>query len=425
MLLATSHLASSASLPVPERGFVSFQPAKTWEEGLLSGNGTIGANALSRPLNERIIFTHERLFMPMGAPTMPPDQSTRLFEIRKLIDRGLYQQATELQFALSGQEGFMYPDKTEMKDMQASLAKLPDDYTQLLHRHAKLHGELFNRTRLDLGGGADHQRTTEELLAESTYENPNRALIEKEFDAGRYNIICSTGKLPPNLQGVWGGTYVPGWASDYTHNGNVPSAIAANLMGNLPELTLAYTSYIEFKLDNYWQNNQLGFMSFGLVQLGQATTSLGEGELAYRCLTQLVNRYWLNNLASMHNHRSLFNMDICGGMPAVIIKMLVASETGETPLTARAPQGLADRNNRRSPVPRPDRGAPTALDARRARMHRPLGQSSNGLAGASLHHLCSHGGRHRHQSRQGQFREPTQADPSGCTGGDRKYFYKQ
>ena len=98
------------SLPAPERGFVSTAPAKTWEEGLLSGNGTIGANALSRPLDERIIFTHERLFMPMGAPVMPADQSARLFEIRSLMDRGLYRQATELQFTLSGQAGFMYPD---------------------------------------------------------------------------------------------------------------------------------------------------------------------------------------------------------------------------------------------------------------------------------------------------------------------------
>ncbi len=721
MLLAASHLASSASLPVPERGFVSSQPAKIWEEGLLSGNGTIGINVLSRPLNERVIFTHERLFMPMGAPTMPNDQSARLFEIRNLIDRGLYQQATKLQFSLSGQKGFMYPDnfvpafdlsiggtnqgevrdysrsvdfqtgetavrwaddrgiferrmfvsradgvavlaitgskpgsldcrlalepreqsdefnsdsdvakssaaafkeyvsdikstasetsltyrnlypkaypgsihllegfarvitaggttaaqangilevkgadrilvfvdlrpvydpdKPVMKDMEASLAKLPADYNQLLQRHAKLHGTLFNRARLDLGGGADHQRTTEELIAESTYEKPNRALVEKQFDAGRYNIICSTGSLPPNLQGIWGGTYVPGWASDYTHNGNVPSAIAANLMGNMPELTLAYTTYveslvpwleinakhlfgargivlpsrtsthgfnnalapnfaggfwvggagwaahffhdyylytgdrkflaehalpfmekatlffedylyegpdgkwifsptqspennpgnsksqgtfnatmdvavarellrntiaasrelgrnqdkiprwqqmldkmpdymvdergiikewltpllenndshrhssqlyplydgmpddiahrpeiraafrksIEFKLDQYWRKNQLGFMSFGLVQLGQAATSLGDGELAYRCLTQLVNRYWLNNLASMHNHRSLLNMDISGGMPTVIIKMLVASEPGKLQLLPALP----------------------------------------------------------------------------------------
>jgi len=709
-------------VPVPERGFVSSQPAKIWEEGLICGNGTIGANALSRPLDERIIFTHERLFMPMGAPVVPLYQSAHLSEIRGLIDRGLYKEATELQFKLSGQKSFLYPDnfvpafdltirstnhgevrdycrsvnfqtgeaivrwaddrgnferrmfvsradgvavlaitgpkpgsldgrlaleprepsdqfnddsniakssdqmfkehvadiktaassssltysnryrkaypgsihalegfarviakggttkagsngtltvkradrilvfvdlrpiydpdKPEMKRMEKGLAKLPDDYAQLLQRHAKLHGALFNRVRLDLGGSADQQRTTEELLADSTYEKPNRALIEKEFDAGRYNIICSTGELPPNLQGVWGGTYVPGWASDYTHNGNLPSAIAANLPGNMPELMLAYTSYIEslvpdmeinakhlfgargivlpsrssthgfnnalapnfaggfwvggagwaahffydyylytgdrkflaehalpfmekaalcfedylfegpdgkwifsptqspentpsnsnsqgtfnatmdvavakellrntiaasrelgrnqdkiprwqqmldkmpdymvdgrgiikewltpklenndshrhssqlyplyygmpdeiaqrpdlraafkkcieFKLDNYWQNNQKGFMSFGLVQLAQAAASLGEGELAYRCLTQLINRYWLNNLASMHNHRSLFNMDISGGTPAVIIKMLVASEVGRLQLLPALPK---------------------------------------------------------------------------------------
>ena len=721
--LAADNLASDAApLPALARGFVSAQPARIWEEGLLCGNGTIGANAMSRPLDERILFTHERLFLPMGPPVMPPDQSARLFEIRRLIERGLYQQATELQFGLSGQQSFMYPDffvpafdltlrsagqgevrdygrsvdfqtgeatvrwaddrgrferrifvsradgvavialagpgpgrldcrlsleprepsdqlnsdsdiakrshemfaehvgdirttaspagltyanrylkaypgsihrlegcarviasggtteadtngvltvkgadrilvfvdlrpvydpeKPELKNLEAKLAALPDDYAGLLERHARLHGALFNRMRLDLGGGADHRRTTEDLIAASTCESPIPALIEKEFDAARYNIISCTGELPPNLQGVWGGTYVPGWASDYTHNGNVPSAIAADLMGNLPELLPAYTSYIEslvpwmeinakhlfgargivlpsrstthgynnalapnfaggfwvagaswaahffydyylytgdreflarhalpymekaalffedylyegpdgkwifsptqspentpgnsksqgtfnatmdvaaakellrnciaasrelgcnrekiarwqqmldkmpdyqvdergiikewltplltnndshrhssqlyalydglpdeiaaspalraafrksieFKLDNYWRNNQKGFMSFGLVQLGQAATSLGEGELAYRCLVQLVNRYWLSNLASTHNHRELFNMDISGGLPAVIIKMLVASSPGRLQLLPALPR---------------------------------------------------------------------------------------
>jgi len=401
----------------------------------------------------------------------------------------------------------------------------------------------------DLGGGADRRLTTEQLQAKSTNEQLNLALIEKEFDAGRYNIISATGQLPPNLQGVWGGTYVPGWASDYTHNGNVPSAIASTMMGNTPELMLAYTSYIEsivpwleinakhmfgargvvlpsrsttngfnnalapdfaggfwvggaawaahfffdyylytgdrkflaehalpymqkvglffedylfegpdgryvfsptqspenfpkntksqgtfnatmdiaaakqlfnnlikgsellgtnrdkialwktmlakmpdylisdegfvkewatplltddlnhrhssqlyalydgipdeiannprlkdafkkmieLKLQRHWSGNTSGFMSFGLVQLGQASTSLGEPDLAYQCLVPLVNRYWLNNLASMHNHKSLFNMDISGGMPAVIIKMLVASEPGQIKLLPAVP----------------------------------------------------------------------------------------
>jgi len=105
-----------------------------------------------------------------------------------------------------------------------------------------------------------------------------------------------------------------------------------------PELRAAFRKSIEFKLDNHWQNNQRGFMSFGLVQLGQASASLGDEDLAYRCLTQLINRYWLNNLASMHNHRSLFNMDISGGMPAVIIKMLVASDPGKLQLLPALPK---------------------------------------------------------------------------------------
>ena len=715
-----AHAQQTPALVAPERGFISSTPAETWEHGLISGNGTIGANVMSRPLQETVIFTHERMFLPQGPPHMPPDNAARLFEIRNLIERGLYKQATNLQFDLSGQQGFMYPDpfvpafdlniamntekeikdyvrsvdfqtgettvhwadshgvyerklfvsradgvavmlitgpgkgalnctlslsprqvdeklgartlkqseevfkehvskvkthadkscltyknsfskaypgsihalegiayvvatggttappadgdslvvsdadqvlvlidirllydpdKSQIEDSSKHLAGLGTDYQALLKRHAAIHGAMFKRVRLDLGGGADRQLTTEELQAKSTNEQLNLALIEKEFDAGRYNIISATGELPPNLQGVWGGTYVPGWASDYTHNGNVPSAIASTMMGNTPELMLAYTSYIEsivpwleinarnmfgargvvlpsrsttngfnnalapdfaggfwvggaawaahffydyylytgdrkflaehalpymqkvglffedylyegpdgkyvfsptqspenfpkntksqgtfnatmdiaaakevfnhlikaseilgvnrdkiplwktmlakmpdyqisdegfvkewatpkltddlnhrhssqlyalydgmpdeigqnpklkdafkkmieLKLQRHWSGNTSGFMSFGLVQLGQASTSLGEPTLAYQCLVQLVNRYWLNNLASMHNAKSLFNMDISGGMPAVIIKMLVASEPGQIKLLPAVP----------------------------------------------------------------------------------------
>ena len=705
-------------LPVPERGFVSSTPAATWEEGLISGNGTIGTNALSRPLDERIILTHERLFMPMGKPHVPPDQSAHLPELRSLIAEGKYKEAEELQFKYSKQEGFMYPDffvpafdlsirskaKGEVRDYARSvdfqkaeavvhwadergvferrtfvsrkdgvaailltgpkpgsldyqlrleprepsqelnndgdidkrsnenfkehfgdlrstatddslgfsarflrsypgsiqslegkarvivtggtaepqkdgtlaikgadrilllveinlltekdnipkskLAALPADYEKLLARHVPLHANLFNRMKLNLGGGTDHQKPTEQLMKESTFDDMNLAWLEKQFDAGRYNIICATGELPPNLQGVWAGNYVPGWASDYTHNGNVPSAIASTLMGNTPELMLAYISYIESlvpdmqlnakhfygargivlpsrtsthgynnafaknfaggmwvtgaawaahyfydyylytgdetflreralpfmeqaalffedylyegangkfifsptqspenwpegsksqatfnatmdvasskelltnlisgsrklgknadkiavwekmlskmpeymvaengiikewltpklgnndahrhssqlyplydglpdeignspklrsafiksvedKLERYWKDNERGFMSFGIVQLGQVSASLGDGEVAHHCLKHLVHGFWLNNLASMHNRRSLFNMDISGGQPSVIIKMLVASDPGTIRLLPARPK---------------------------------------------------------------------------------------
>jgi hypothetical protein len=112
----------------------------------------------------------------------------------------------------------------------------------------------------------------------------------------------------------------------------MPPEIAGN-----PELQEAFRKSIVYKLDKHWRGSRSGFMSFGLVQLGQAATSLGEGELAYECMQHLVNRFWLNNLASMHNHRSLFNMDISGGMPAVLIKMLVASDPGMIKLLPALP----------------------------------------------------------------------------------------
>ncbi len=726
-ILATTP-APAASLPPlasPERGFLSSTPAETWEHGLIAGNGTLGANMFGRPLEETIVLTHERMFLPAGKPRMPPpDTGIRLFEIRRLIDRGLYHQATRLAFQLSGQGGFMYPDpfvpafdvriamgtgdasargpvrdygrsvdfakglatvhwaekggvferrlfvsradgvvvlqivgdkpgsvdctlslvprkpssklpndqaqrsaqrmKTHIQNMKTTadqrtltfrntfaeaypgsihalegvayvvprggqatarggtmtvrgadevtvlvavdvlyeaeesrleatkkrLAGMTHDFGALLGRHAAVHGPVFERMRLDIGGGDDHRLTAEQLIEASTNDRLSRALVEKQFDAGRYNILSSTGELPPTLQGVWAGTYVPSWASDFTHNGNVPSAIASMLMGNMPELMRAYTTYmesivpymeinarhmfgargivlpsrsttnafnnalaerfaggfwvagaawashffydyylytgdkqflaehalpfmekaalffedylyegpggtyvfsptqspentpgntrsqgsfnatmdvaaakellrnliatcheldidhakiplwrsmlkkmppymiseehgtvkewltpkleenlnhrhssqlyplydgmpeeiaadpklqegfrriIEIKLQKHWKAKKSGFMSFGLVQLGQAATSLGDGDLAYACLKPLVNRYWFNNLASTHNHRSLFNMDISGGMPAVIIKMLMASEPGKVELLPALP----------------------------------------------------------------------------------------
>ena len=442
LLLALIPSFVFAQIDVPDRGFISTSPASTWEEGLITGNGTIGANVFSRPLDETIIFTHERMFLPMGPPTMPPDQSARLFEIRQLIDKGLYRQATQLQMDLSGQESFMYPDPfvptfdmgiimntdyeirdyvrsvnfetgettvywsdkngsyerklfvsradgiavmkitgskrgivscdlrlkrripsdklrynyiegtakrfsshikdvkiaakdnfltyehgfaqaypgsvqkvegtagiwltggkmeasgeniiitdadevliivdldliydptiSKVTEMQAKLSEYPKDYDALLAPHALIHGEMFNRMKLDLGGGEDHLKTTEMLINESTMENMNKALIEKEFDAARYNIISCTGELPPVLQGVWAGTFVPDWASDFTHNGNVPSAIAAMLMGNNPELMLAYTSYIESIVPWLEINAKHLFGCRGVVLPSRSTTN--------------------------------------------------------------------------------------------------------------------------------------------------------
>jgi hypothetical protein len=323
------------ALHVPERGFVSSQPGETWEQGLISGNGTIGASMLSRPLDDLIVFSHERVFLPERPPLMPPDAGPRLFEIRQLIDRGLYRQATQLVFDISDQEGFRYPDpfvpafdlsvrmngrmevrdyarstnfetgevtvrwadgrgafartlfvsradgvavlritgpapgaidcrlelvprqpdharfrrniadlertadgtsltyrntyanaypgsihvlegvadvkriggtaipdggalviegadevlvtldvsplygddETHLEETRAKLAAMSGDYDTLLARHVAIHGEIFGRMRLDLGGKADHGLTSEELIARSTDDHLSPALV--------------------------------------------------------------------------------------------------------------------------------------------------------------------------------------------------------------------------------------------------------
>jgi len=709
----------------PERGFVSTTPAKTWEEGLLSGNGTIGTNMFGNPLDETIIFTHERMFLPVHKAIIPPNQSDLLFEIRSLISKGCYKEATELQFQLSKQKIFKYPNpfvpvcdmnikmdsKGTVKNYQrsvnfatgesivywednnnsyerrlfvsradgiavmkmtshkkgglncdlrfnprtlsknlpatyikesfegiyrpiakyikdvhisdkdnflsysasftkaypgsihsiegiayvqakggqqinnefyqkitnaneilvfididpiykenfskevetkAKLSSIKYDYDELLKRHVKLHGALFNRVRIDFGDKKDAKLSTEELFKKSTNTNINKALLAKEFDAGRYNIISSTGELPPVLQGVWAGTFVPDWASVYTHNGNLPSAISSMLMGNMPELMLSYVSYIEslvpwleinaknyfgcrgivlapysaldglnnqlqgdfaggfwtagaawashyfynyylytgdktflkehalpfmekaglfyedflylgpdgkyifspsqspentpsntnsqgtfnatmdvaaakqlfanlisasktlnvnsdkiakwkkmlslmpdyminedgrfkewltpklknnddhrhssqlyplyynlpqefldnpalieavrnsvnYKLEKHWKGVSSGYMAFGLVQLGLVGSTIGDKEIVHKCLQHLANGFWLNNLASTHNHKALLNTDISGGMPAVMIKMLVYSDPGLIKLLPALPDFL-------------------------------------------------------------------------------------
>ena len=103
-------------------GFISARPADTWEEGLICGNGTLGTCAFSRPWDETVILTHERMWLPTGAPRLPAETGPRLFEIRQLIDRGLYHQASQLAFDLSGQDGFVYPDPfAPVGDLRISL----------------------------------------------------------------------------------------------------------------------------------------------------------------------------------------------------------------------------------------------------------------------------------------------------------------
>jgi len=434
--------APAADPSSPARGFVSHQPANTWENALVSGNGKFGALVMGQPLDETIILNHARLLMPLNQPLPPVDTASHLQEIRSLLSAGQYQKAADEVVELSHQEGYggkrwtdpfipafdlhvkmsqqgavrgyersvdfetgvasvhwqddrgefcrrlfvsrpddvvvlaitgpvpgtvncelflaqrptggqggwwpaqMFKDgikdvgilatpnwltyrssfcqiwpgslqgyegtarivtrggkvtsdgnqvkicgadevlvfirievfknfsHSQLPALQKGLGGIKPDFNYLLQRHAKVHGSIFNRMKLDLGGAADRGLSSEELIAKSTTGHLSNALLEKEFDACRYNVLSSSGELFPNLQGIWNGTWSPPWSSDFTQNGNVQSVLAADLSANLAECLLPYFRYQEALLPDYRENARRLFGARG-IDVASRTSSHG------------------------------------------------------------------------------------------------------------------------------------------------------
>ena len=136
--------------------------------------------------------------------------------------------------------------KALMPQLKKSLADVHADYDTLFLPHSQLHGALFNRTMLDLGGGAERAKTAEELLGLAKSDNClPAALMEKMYDAGRYMLICSAGELAPNLQGIWTGSWDAPWSGDFTLDTNIQAAMASACSANLPDLMEGYFRLME------------------------------------------------------------------------------------------------------------------------------------------------------------------------------------
>ena len=145
--------------------------------------------------------------------------------------------------------------------LHAALAALSASYTTLLGRHAAVHSELFNRSRLDLNvSAADRSLSTGELIAR---QNANRsvidlALLERLYDSGRYLFLSSSGVLPPRLTGVWSGAWNAAWAGDFTTDANVNLQVAGGNILDLPEAMEGYTNLILGQLAQ-WRTNAQNF----------------------------------------------------------------------------------------------------------------------------------------------------------------------
>jgi alpha-L-fucosidase 2 len=142
--------------------------------------------------------------------------------------------------------------------LRRSLANVPAEYEALLAPHAMVHGEMFRRVSLELGGDAGSVASSEELIARAATGESLPQFFELMHAAGRYALICGgSGVLPPSLMGIWGNRWDPPWDGRYTFDANLNLAIAAASQGNLPEVMTAYTAFLERSAPD-WRENARG-----------------------------------------------------------------------------------------------------------------------------------------------------------------------
>jgi hypothetical protein len=148
------------------------------------------------------------------------------------------------------------------------------NYSALLKSHAEIHSDLMDRVSLSLEApDGDRTLPNETLIKKFRNSQGSLAFTERAFDAGRYNIISSTGFHPPNLLGLWSATWFAKWSGSFTTNGNLPCAISFNLMGNTPELMEPYFRYYDERWDGFRKNAKMFYGCRGFHVPAQLTVS--------------------------------------------------------------------------------------------------------------------------------------------------------
>jgi alpha-L-fucosidase 2 len=110
-----------------------------------------------------------------------------------------------------------------------------------------------------------------------------------------------------------------------------------------PELRAAARETIHRKLawrdERPWGGNEGRMeMAFGLVGLGLAAARLGDADAARRCVESLAVDFWRANAVSTHDGEAIFNVDASGGLPALVIEMLVQSQPNRLSLLPALPE---------------------------------------------------------------------------------------
>jgi hypothetical protein len=94
-----------------------------------------------------------------------------------------------------------------------------------------------------------------------------------------------------------------------------------------PELMAAAREAVERRMIHRRIENG-GEMAFGLAQMGMIAANLRNSDIAGEIINWISRYYFTPSLGTWHNSGNLFNMDVSGGFPTVVMHSLAYSEPG-------------------------------------------------------------------------------------------------
>ncbi len=182
--------------------------------------------------------------------------------------------------------------KSQVEQTKKDINSLGSNYEALLQKHANIHGEMFNRVQLDLYSKTESKRSSEVLIKaqKKDKENLNLELLQTMFDMGRYALISSSGKNPPNLMGIWNGAWRPEWSGDFTTDANINLQIASAAIGDLPEAIDSYMTMLE-RIMSDWEINAKNL--YGVNGYLAGTRTSGRRNLHTHFNVSFPGEYWL------------------------------------------------------------------------------------------------------------------------------------
>lgn len=144
------------------------------------------------------------------------------------------------------------------------------NYEGLFKEHEVIHREFFERVSIDMV--EDDKEFLNEELRDALKGELTPHMLERMNDYGRYLMIASFGKLPPNLQGIWSGTANPPWSADYTLDENIQMMMWQVLPGGYNGFARCYFDWLESYNDAFRANAKAYYGANGLFAASRVSS---------------------------------------------------------------------------------------------------------------------------------------------------------